>query len=200
MDHRIYHGKITPRNFAMALMGEFNRGNFRAQTFGNERHMVVQITTQEWLRSGGQTALSVTLKQVEDGVSVQTGKQAWLGVVASLGQTLLWAARNPWYMLSRLDDLAQDIQSVQLTESVNEVIEKTARAAHATFEFSDRLRRMACEYCGTANPVGSASCVACGAPLGKVQPRTCSRCGFIVKTNESQCPNCGQPLVNKVEK
>jgi Double zinc ribbon len=191
MDQKIYHGNLTTRQIAQALMGEFNRGNFRAQAFGNDKNLIVQIRTEEWLQSGGQTSISVTLHQVADGVSVQVGKQAWFGVAASLGQTLLTAMRNPWNVISRLDDLAQDYQSMQLVDEVFQVIDDTARSANATFELSERLRRLTCEYCGTANPVGTSSCIACGAPLGKVQPNTCKYCGFVLKVNEKQCPNCG---------
>ncbi len=191
MEQRIFHGNLTPKDIAQALMGEFNRGNFRAQAFGNDKNLVIQVTTKDWLRSGGQTAMSVTVKQVVDGVSIEVGKQAWLGVAASLGQTLFSAVRNPWNILSRLDDLAQDVQSIQLNEEINQVIENTARSVNATFELSDRLRRLNCEYCNVANPVGASSCIACGAPLGKVQPRTCNRCGFVLKKNENRCPNCG---------
>jgi hypothetical protein len=194
MESKIYHGNLTPKDLAQALLGEFNRGNFHAQAFGNDKNLVVQITTKEWLQSGGQTALSVTAKQVEDGVSVEVGKQAWLGVAASLGQTLFSTVRNPWNILARLDDLAQDVQSIQLNDEIIQVIENTARSANATFELSDRLRRLNCEYCNTANPVGASNCIACGAPLGKLQPRTCGKCGFVVKQNEKRCPNCGSPL------
>lgn len=194
MEHRIYHGKLTARMIAQALMGEFNRGNFRAQIFGNEQNLVVQIMTKDWLQSGGQTAMSITLHNIEDGVTVQIGKQAWMGVAASLGQTLFSAIRNPWNVIGRLDDLAQDYQSLSLVDEVLEIIDKTARSANATFELSERLRRLACEYCGTANPVGASNCIACGAPMGKVQPHTCRNCGFVVKTNEAKCPNCGRQL------
>jgi hypothetical protein len=194
MEQRIYHGNLTPKDIAQALMGEFNRGNFHAQAFGNDKNLVVQITTREWLQSGGQTALSVTMKQVEDGVSVEVGKQSWLGVAASLGQTLFSAVRNPWNILSRLDDLAQDVQSIQLNDEIIQVIENTARSASATFELSERLRRLNCEYCNTANPVGASNCIACGAPLGNLQPRTCLKCGYVVKESEPRCPNCGNLL------
>ncbi len=192
MEERIYHGKITPKDFAQALMGEFNRSNYRAQSFGSEKSIVIQIVTRQWLETGGQTALSVTLNQVEDGVAIQIGKQAWLGVAASLGLTLFTAMRNPWNVLGRLDDLAQDIQSIQLTEDVNAVIERTAQSMNATFELSERLKRMICIYCNTANPVGTGTCMACGAPLGKVQPKTCSNCGFVLKPTDKYCINCGR--------
>lgn len=194
MKPTIYHGNLTPRDLARSLMAEYNRGNLRAQVIGNERHMIVQISTPRDRDSGGNTALSVTLKQVTDGVSVEIGQQAWLGVAASLGQTLLSAWHNPWNLISRLDDLAQDYESIQLSQEVWRVIETTARSARATLELSERLRRITCEYCQTANPVGEQSCVACGAPLGKAQPTTCLNCGFVVSKNEKICPNCGQKL------
>jgi hypothetical protein len=192
MEPRIFHGELLPRDFAQALAGEFNRGNLRAQVIGSERKMVVQIATRDRPLSGGQTALSVSLERVEDGVAVQVGKQAWLGVAASLGQTALSVWRNPWRLIERLDDLAQDIESLNLLEQVWDVVEGTARARGATFELSERLRRLVCEFCFTANPVGEPSCIACGAPLGKAQPRTCSNCGFVLKANETVCPNCGK--------
>jgi RNA polymerase subunit RPABC4/transcription elongation factor Spt4 len=55
---------------------------------------------------------------------------------------------------------------------------------------------VACEYCGTANPVGEGACIACGAPLGKLQPNTCSNCGFVIQPGELTCPNCGS-ILNK---
>jgi len=194
MEPRIFHGNITPQDIASYLLAQFNRGNYRAQQLGEGEKLVVQIATRESPVSGGETALTVNLQTVEDGVTVQIGKQAWLGVAASLGMTALTAWRNPLALLSRLDDLAQDIENLQLSEQVWENIESVARAANVTFELSDRLRRIVCEYCNTANPVGEPNCIACGAPLGSVQPRTCKNCGFVVKTTEPVCPNCGQKL------
>jgi RNA polymerase subunit RPABC4/transcription elongation factor Spt4 len=144
--------------------------------------------------AGGDTTVSVILQKVEDGVAVQLGQQAWLGIAASLGTTALAAIRNPFNLLGRLDDLAQDIQNLQINEQVWLAIDEVARAAGASQELSNRLRRTVCPYCRTANPVGEASCVACGAPLGDVQPHTCPNCGFVVKSSESICPNCKRPL------
>ncbi|HEC60860.1 MAG TPA: hypothetical protein ENI27_01245 [bacterium] len=194
METRIFHGDITPNDIARALLAKFNRGNLRAQTFGKGKKVVIQIATRERPASGGQTAMSVTLQEVEDGVAVQLGKQSWLGVAASLGMTALTAWRNPWSLLGRLDDLAQDIENLQISEQVWNVIENAAQAAGASFQLSERLRRIVCSHCNTANPVGEPSCIACGAPLGDDQLQTCMNCGFVVKTNESHCPNCGQRL------
>lgn len=194
MEPRIFHGNLTPNEVAQALVARFNHGNLRAQQLGKDNQVIVQVASTAQPASGGQTALTITLKTVEDGLAVQIGQQAWWGVAASLGTTALSAWRNPWSLLQRLDDLAQDIENLQLSEQVWSEIEAQARAAGASFELSERLRRMVCEYCNTANPVGKDRCIACGAPLGSVQPRTCKNCGFVVRTEESVCPNCGKVL------
>lgn len=196
MEQRIFHGNLTPKALASALQGEFNRGNLRTQQIGSAQKVIVQIATRDQPLSGGQTALTVSIEAVEDGVAVSIGKQAWLGVAASLGMTALTAWRNPWHLLERLDDLAQDIENLQLSEKVWQNIEATARNLGANFELSDRLRRTVCEYCLVANPVGEASCIACGAPLGRVQPDTCKNCGFVIKKRESICPNCGERIAD----
>jgi RNA polymerase subunit RPABC4/transcription elongation factor Spt4 len=194
MEQRIFHGDFSPQEFAQALISEFDHGNLQAHQFGSGNQIQVQIATDQLARAGGQTALTVTLRRVADGVAVEIGKQAWLGLAASLSQTAFSVLKSPWNLLERLDDVAQDIESLQLSEEVWKIIEQTAKSLGATFELSERLRRLVCAYCQTANPVGEPSCIACGAPLGQVQPRTCPTCGFVVKTGESTCPNCGRQL------
>jgi hypothetical protein len=194
MNRKVFHGDITPAEVAQALLAEFNRGNLRAQTLGNSDKMIVQISTRPGAASGGDTAMTVSIQKFEDGVVAEIGQQAWFGVAASLGTTALSALRNPFALLGRLDDLAQDIENLTLSDRVWQVIAASAQARGASKKLSERLRRMECEYCGTANPVGEPSCIACGAPLGKVQPGTCPNCGFVVKTGEKQCPNCRNSL------
>jgi RNA polymerase subunit RPABC4/transcription elongation factor Spt4 len=194
MEQRIYHGPLDPFDLAQILVSRFNRGNLRAQQLNSGDQTVVQIATRPGASSGGQTAISVTIKKVEDGVAVQIGKQAWLGVAASLGMTALSALRNPMSLLGRLDDLAQDIESMQLTDQVWESIQEAAQMTGSSLELSERLRRVVCEYCHTANPVGESSCLACGAPLGDAQPVTCRNCGFVIYKAEATCPNCGKAI------
>jgi hypothetical protein len=194
MDKRIYHGKITPDEIAQALQAEFNQGNTRTQVFGDSNNLVVQIASSQWARSGGKTALAVNVQQVEDGIMVQVGEQQWLGVAASLGQTAISTLINPWNLLGRLDDIAQDVSSLQLNEKVWQIINGVVNAAGASLQLSERLARITCEYCGVANPVGEPTCLACGAPLGKDQPKTCNKCGFVLLNAEKFCPNCGQPV------
>jgi len=190
MEQRIYHGDLSPIDLGEALIARFNRGNLRAQQLGDANRLIVQIGSRPGAMSGGDTTLSVILQKVEDGVAVQIGQQAWLGIAASLGTTALAALRSPFNLLGRLDDLAQDIQNLQINEQVWRAIDDLARSVGASQELSERLRRMVCPYCLTANPVGEPNCIACGAPLGEVQPRTCPNCGFVVNMSESICPNC----------
>lgn len=194
MDQRIYHGDVRPSELAQALMAEFDRGSLRAQILGNADALAVQIGTRPGAPSGGETAVTVTLKPAGDGVLVQVGSQQWLGTVASLGKSTIAALINPWSLIGRLDDIAQDVENIQLSERVWKVLDHAARAMGASQQLSRRLRRITCEYCGTANPVGEGACLACGAPLGGIQPETCPNCGFVVEPEASLCPNCGFAL------
>ncbi len=194
MERKIFHGNIKPVDIAQALIGEFNQGNLRAQTLGQSDKMIVQVGTRPEAQSGGQTAMTVTIQRIEEGVMVELGQQAWLGVAASLGMSALSALRNPFSLLGRLDDIAQDIENLQMSERIWQVISQAARAAGASAELSDKLRRTTCEYCHVANLVGAPSCIACGAPLGDAQPTTCKNCGYVVKANEPRCPNCKKAL------
>jgi hypothetical protein len=194
MDRRVFHGNITPGDIAQALTAEFNQGNTQTQVLGDSENLTVQIASSQWARSGGKTALAVNLQQVEDGVMVQVSEQQWLGVAASLGQTAIATLLNPINLLGRLDDIAQDVSSLQLNEKVWQIVATTVKAAGASQQISERLSRLTCEYCGAANPVGEATCVACGAPLGKEQPKACMKCGYVLTHNEKFCPNCGQQV------
>lgn len=194
MAQRIYHGNFSNTDLAQALMAEFSRGNLRVQHFSSDDTLVVQIATSQYANSGGSTALSVSLQNVADGVAVEIGKQAWFGIAASLGVSTIAALRNPLSLLNRLDDIAQDIESVQLTENVWNVIDTTARSLGSGYQLSDRLNRYICDFCNTPNPKGESTCIACGAPLGDIQPLTCNKCGYVVHKNESVCVNCGAPL------
>jgi hypothetical protein len=194
MERRIYHGNIKPADIAQALIGEFNQGNLNVQTLGQSDKMVVQIGTRQDAMSGGQTAMTVTIQKMDDGIIVELGQQAWLGLAASLGMSALSALRNPFSLLGRLDDIAQDIEHFQLSERIWQAIAKCTHAAGVSTELSSKLKRLTCDYCHAANLVGEASCIACGAPMGKSQPHTCKNCGYVVKISDRTCPNCRQVL------
>ncbi len=194
MEQRIYHGDLTPKDIAEALLAYFNHGNLRTQIIGNNDEMKVQIATSPGASSGGETAITVQLKKAEDGIIVSISEQAWLGVAASMGQTVIATLINPWNLLGRLDDLAQDVENLQINEKVWQVVGSVAQSHRSSTQISERLQRLECLYCGTANPVGEASCIACGAPLGNIQPRTCANCGFVVLRAEKICPSCSKPI------
>jgi hypothetical protein len=194
MDTRIYHGNVKAADLAQALVTRFNRGNLVAQTGKSGDQFVVQIASRQDARSGGKTALGITLQQVNDGVAVKVGKQEWLGIATSIGSTLLAVRSNPFRLIDRLDDIAQDIENLTLDDKVWDAIDEVAETMGASHQLSERLRRMGCDYCGTANPVGQPRCLACGAPLGDAQPRTCDTCGFVAAPEDIACTNCGAPL------
>ncbi len=192
METRFYHGEFAPQDLAQALVGHFHgRDDLQVQQIGQGERIVVQIATRQRPRRGGRTALSVSLQKIEDGVAVQVGQQEWWGLAADVGLAALLALRNPWSLLGRLDDLAQDVALLSLADRVWQVIEATVQTLGGSHALSQRLRRVVCEYCGTANEVGEPRCIACGAPLGNVQPRTCPQCGFVLQPDEDVCSHCG---------
>jgi hypothetical protein len=194
MEQHIFHGNITPIDIANRLVAEFNQGNMRTQIIGKNDNLTVQISTNQMSRSGGQTALSINIQSITDGVMIQVGQQQWLGVAASLGQTAIFTLLNPMNILGRLDDLAQDIESLQITEKVWQTINRAVSLAGAGTRLTDKLTRITCAYCSTANEVGNSNCIACGGPLGNEHPTSCGNCGWVVNKDEKFCPNCGKLL------
>jgi hypothetical protein len=195
MKTKIYHGDITAENLAKAICARFDDHTIRALYSKSSDHQyVVQITSRKNAPSGGKTSLGLVLQQLEEGVAVKIGKQDWLGIAASLGVSALSFRLNPLNILGRLDDIAQDIENLSLDDRLLDVIDEVATTMGASQQLSERLRRLTCEYCNTANPVGEPRCIACGAPLGDSQPRTCDRCGFVAAPEDVACTNCGDPL------
>lgn len=191
---RIFHGNINALELAQALVANFNHGNLKAQAAKSEKQFIVQIASRRDSLSGGKTAIGIIIQQNQEGVTVKVGRQEWLGIAASISSTLLAVKLNPLNLLNRLDDIAQDIENMNLDDRIWEVIDDVAATMGASHQLSERLRRMGCAYCGTANPVGQPRCMACGAPLGDAQPPLCSACGFVAGPDDVNCQNCGEPL------
>ena len=194
MTTRIYHGNLDPRQIANNLSAVFHHGNFQVQQIGDKDNLAVQIATRQNRSSGGRTAMTANISRVADGISITLGQQNWLGLAASLGFSALSAVRNPLSLINRLDDIAQDVESLTLEDQIWEVIDRTARTRGTGQALSARLSRTICPYCLTANEIAAGRCIACGAPLGEVQPLTCSNCGFVVQKDEDICPNCKKRL------
>jgi hypothetical protein len=194
IEQRVFYGPITPADIASALVAEFDQGDLEAQQVGSGEQVVVQIASRRNPTSGGRTALTVQLAVVEDGVMVRMGRQDWLGVAASLGVTALMTLLKPISFVSRVDDLAQDIAAIGLVDRAWATIERAATTLGASHVLSDRLRRLTCAHCLTANPVGAPACIACGAPLGPAQPSACPRCGHLLTAGLNRCPQCGESI------
>jgi hypothetical protein len=188
---RVYYGPISTDDMADALTAAFSHGNLQTRRIDQGQSILVQIASPAAPASGGRTALAVQLVPVEDGVMVRIGPQEWLGVLASLSQTALMALLRPASLFHRVDDLAQDVSALQLSERVWEVVEAAAKTLGASHQLSERLRRVTCAHCHSANPVGEPSCIACGAPLGLSQPNVCANCGQYVPQGAVRCPECG---------
>jgi hypothetical protein len=179
---------------ATALIAAFNQGNLRCQQIGQGDKVMVQIATRDFAQSGGRTALAVTIQKVTDGVTVSVGQSEWLGVAASLGQTALATLLNPWNLINRLDDIAQDITSLSLEQKAWEALEHYSRTVQTTKTISARLQAVTCPYCQTANKLGTADCENCGGPLGEAQPVSCPKCGNVMPPKSLFCANCGTAL------
>jgi hypothetical protein len=190
MTRKIFHGDFTPDDLASLILLHFNRGNLEVHKIGSGDQVAIQIRTKRNVQSGGSTAIGITFQSFDDGVIISLGEQQWIGIAASLGYSALAALRNPFSIIGRIDDIAQDIEYLNLEEEIWRVLNSNVSIKDSQYALSKRLKRISCDYCLTANPVDAPACVACGAPLGGKQPRTCHHCGFVLISKEKFCPNC----------
>lgn len=139
MKTKIYHGNLDRQDVAETLASIFNRGTLTTQVTNNSKRSFVQIRTQQMPLSGGNTSLNIALKQIDDRLEVQVGQQSLLSVAASLGKSAWLVLRNPLNLLGRIDDIAQDIEHLELDDQVWQVIDQIASNANASHDLSDRL-------------------------------------------------------------
>ena len=188
---RFFHGDITPTDIAQSLSSEFEASHYIVRKKVAKDQIIIQISTRNRPISGGKTGITVFVQKVPDGIAVHLGNQSQFGILASIGQTTFMLLKNPWNIINRIDDISQDIQNIQLSDRIWSIVEETAKNKRASFEFSENLRRVICEYCLTPNPITATQCIACGAPLSGSRPITCPECGFVLEQSTSVCPNCG---------
>ncbi len=194
MEQRTYRGNIDPEALADALVLQFNGRDLKAQKVGRENHVLVQIASRDWGWGGPQTALTVGLARIEDGVEVSLGQERWLGAVADLAQTGLMALVNPISLINRIDDIARSVSGLTLPQQVWEAVEHYCDSVGASLGLRAEETMITCPYCGVANPIGAPKCSACGAPLGDAQPLACPRCGLLLNRKAAFCSRCGAPL------
>ena len=61
MEHKTFHGNITPKDISRALFGYFNRGNYRVQQIGEGENIIVQIASISNATSGGHVITSYSI-------------------------------------------------------------------------------------------------------------------------------------------
>ena len=129
MEQRTYHGKITTREVAEALLGRFHGDDMSVAMSGDDDKIMLNISSAGW--QGGRTALAVGLSQVSAGVMVTVGEHSLLGVAADLLQTGLGALRNPLTIIGEIDDVARNVERLNLPAQVWETVDHYARSVGA---------------------------------------------------------------------
>lgn len=187
---KTYYGKFQVNHFLNFLAATFRDQNLDVNVSNHGKRNVVRFVSSRGAKSGGQFALNLILTEFEGGVRIDIGTPEGLGVAASLGKTALFTLLNPYNLLVRLDDVAQDIENITLDQSLLKEIERYMRTNHLTLKLSSSLSKTVCEYCHSINDYGKSNCVSCGAPMGDTLLKTCPRCGFAMKNKLSRCPQC----------
>lgn len=190
MEQKTYHGSITPRQVAEALVARFSGDDMTVAVSGDDDKMMLNISSTGW--RGGRTALAVGLSPVRGGVMVTVGEHNLLGVAADLLQTGLGALRNPLTIIGEIDDVARNVEHLNLPAQVWEAVDLLARSLGAGM--TPAPTSVTCPYCGVLNPIGAGQCESCGAPLGRYQPVACSQCGLVLPADIKYCTRCGSPL------
>lgn len=200
MEQRTYRGDIDVPGLADALVSRFNRGPLMAQKVGDEEHMLVQIATRDWQGRGSQTALSIGLAAIDDGVEVTLGQQQWLGPAMELLDAGLKAIFRPLALIGEVDDIASSISSLTLPDQIWEAVDHYVKSVGASLGLAERQHLVKCPFCGVGNPVGVGQCSACGAGLADVQPAYCTECGKLAPPDAKYCSRCGFPIKGKSPK
>lgn len=191
MEQRTYHGKITPDELAQALTARFDGDDLSATVTGEEGKLLVSISSSGW--QGGRTALQVGLSAVSSGVLVTVGEHDVLGVASDLLQTGLAALVNPMSVIGEMNDVARNVERLELPRLVWETVDHYASSVGAGLTPDPVV--VTCPYCGVDSPIGVTKCSSCGASLASAQPLTCGRCGKILPADLKFCTRCGAPLV-----
>ena len=187
---KTYYGKFKIDHFLNFLAAAFRDQNLEVHVSKHAERNVVRFVSARTARSGGQFALNLILTEFDGGVRIDIGNPEALGVAASLGKTAIAALINPYNLLVRLDDVAQDIENITLDQSLLKEIEQYMKVNHLTLKLSSSLSKTVCLYCHSINEYGNSNCVSCGAPMGDTLLKTCPRCGYAMSDKIMRCPQC----------
>lgn len=167
-EQRTYHWPATADGIAQTLVSTFSEGHLHTRAYKNaDNQIVVQIETVESDRGGKRrAALTVQIAEQNKMVSVTFDDHNVTGATGDLLRVGLRAARNPLTALGRLDDINDDLATLQLPKAVWEAVE--SYVANAVEPQPEGI--VICRFCDTSVPVGILTCPACGASLGSQQP------------------------------
>lgn len=162
-ESRTYHWPARAEDVARALLSKLNDGHLRseARQVGPGQIAVTIFSVED--DRGGQLRRVLSLTLIEREKTVQVTMDD-LNVTGSAGDLLgagLRAARNPLALIGRIDEIAEDIETLQTPKKVWEIIE--AYVANAQEPVDESV--VVCPYCRTASPRGTLACPACGASL-----------------------------------
>lgn len=195
VEQRAYHGEIKPEDLARALVMQFNEGETRAHAIrGEAGRAVIQIQSRKVEYGDPSTAVTVQVSPTKTGITVSVSEQKLLGVAADMAKSGVKAWLNPLNLLGELDDIARNVRWMGLRSEIWKAVDEYCQLQGSARSAGGLLMNVACPYCGTPNEIGTATCVACKAPLAEAQPIVCGRCGFLNQPEAELCVNCGAKL------
>ena len=164
MDQYLLKDFNDAKEFIGTLSQEFDTDSFDVfSDFHDEATISAKITSQTDFGRGSRTSIYVYAKKQNNDLLVTVSDQEWSSIASSLGTTLLSAAINPINLLHRLDDLAVDVQNIQLSDRVKTFVKEFKQ--HKSDLAIEEIDRYSCKYCKSKNEPKSTHCRACGAPL-----------------------------------
>ena len=155
---------VQPKEFIDRLAFEFDNATFDVLIQQNLKDQnVAKIITDSRTLSESQTSLIVVAELTEKGLLVTVSDQEWGGIAASLGTTVVAAILNPINLVGRIDDLAADVQNLQLGDKVEQFIRNFSD--NMVNKSSALAPKSVCKYCRSRNEDTATHCASCGAPL-----------------------------------
>lgn len=153
-----------PDEFIRSLVHEFDTDSFDVFTeIEPDETISAHLTSQNQFGGGSRTSIYVYVRKQKDDLLITVSEQEWSSIASSLGKTIFSTVINPINLLHRLDDIAVDVQNLQLGDRVARFV-KTFKQKKDEL-VSTETERYTCGYCKSRNPAKSTHCVACGAPL-----------------------------------
>ena len=153
MAKKIFHGNFTPDDLAALLICISTVAILKCKRLAQEMRSRCKFGQKGRLNPAGKLRSALSFQAFDDGVIISSGEQQWMGIAASLGYSALAALRNPLSLLGRIDDIAQDIEYLNLEEEIWNVLTSNVKIKGSQYNFLIALRRIVCDYCDTANPV-----------------------------------------------